>query len=94
MKLTRINPQTHGLGASMGKKLLTPAQRERRRASQKRWEEKHREERRAYLKCWRDDNREQRLAYFKRWRAENLDHVKRRLRARAPKKKSKPDAAE
>jgi hypothetical protein len=40
----------------MGKKPLTPAQRERRRASQKRWEEKHREERRA----WRDANREHR----------------------------------
>jgi hypothetical protein len=69
MKLTRINPQTHGLGASMGKKLLTPAQRERRRASQKRWEEKHREERRA----WRDANREHRIAYIKRWRAKNRD---------------------
>jgi hypothetical protein len=77
----------------MGRKPLTPAQRERRRASQKRWEEKHREERHAYLKCWRDDHREQRLAYFKRWRAENLDHIKRRLRDRA-QKEPKPDAAE
>ena len=60
----------------MGRKPLTPAQRERRRASQKRWEEKHREERRAYLKVWRDDHREQRLAYSKQWRAENRDHIK------------------
>jgi hypothetical protein len=74
---------------SMGRKPLTPAQRERRRASQKRWEEKHREERRA----WRDDHREHRIAYFKRWRAENLDHIKRRLRDRA-EKESKPEAAE
>jgi hypothetical protein len=83
-----------GRGRPMGKKPLTPAQRERRRASQKRWEEEHREKRRAYLKRWRDDHREQRLAYFKRWRAENSNQVKRRLRARAPKKKSKPEAAE
>jgi hypothetical protein len=68
---------------------LTPAQRERRRASQKRWEEKHREERRA----WRDDHREQRIAYSKRWRAENRDHIKRKLRDRA-QKESKPEAAE
>jgi hypothetical protein len=89
MKLTRINPQTHGLGASMGKKLLTPAQRERRRASQKRWEEKHREERRA----WRDANREHRIAYIKRWRAKNRDQIHQRLRDRA-QKESKPEAAE
>jgi hypothetical protein len=90
MKLTRINPQTHGLGASMGKKLLTPAQRERRRASQKRWEEKHREERRA----WRDANREHRIAYIKRWRAKkNRDQINQRLRDRA-QKESKPEAAE
>jgi hypothetical protein len=49
----------------MGKKPLTPAQRERRRASNKRWEEKNREKRRA----WRDDNRERRIAYIRRWRA-------------------------
>jgi hypothetical protein len=38
----------------MGKKPLTPARRERRRASNKRWEEKNREKRCA----WRDDNSE------------------------------------
>jgi hypothetical protein len=63
----------------MGEKPLTPAQRDRRRASQKRWEEKSREKRRA----WRNDHREQRIAYSKRWRAENQDHIKRRLRDRA-----------
>jgi hypothetical protein len=73
----------------MGRKPLTPAQRERRRASQKRWEEEHREERRA----WRDSNRQQRIAYAKRWRAENQDHIKQRLRDR-PQKESKPEAAE
>jgi hypothetical protein len=72
----------------MGKKPLTPAQRERRRASQKRWEEEHRKERRA----WRDSNRQERIAYAKRWRAENQDHIKQRLRDRA--QKSKPEAAE
>jgi hypothetical protein len=89
MTLTRINPQTQGRGASMGKKPLTPAQRERRRASQKRWEEKHREERRA----WRDANREHRIAYIKRWRAKNRDQINQRLRDRA-QKESKPEAAE
>jgi hypothetical protein len=73
----------------MGKKPLTPAQRGRRRASQKRWEEKNREKRRA----WRDDNREHRVAYIRRWRAENQDDIKRRLRERA-QKESKPEAAE
>jgi hypothetical protein len=73
----------------MGKKPLTPAQRERRRASQKRWEEKNREERRA----WRDDNREHRIAYIRRWRAENQDQIKQRLRDRA-QKESKSDAPE
>jgi hypothetical protein len=67
---------------------LTPAQRERRRASQRRWEEEHREERRA----WREGRRQQRIAYAKRWRAENQDNVKRRLGDRA--QKSKPEAAE
>jgi hypothetical protein len=67
---------------------LTPAQRERRRASQKRWEEEHREERRV----WRDSNRQQRIAYAKRWRAENQDLIKQRLRDRG--QKSKPEAAE
>jgi hypothetical protein len=73
----------------MGKKPLTPAQRERRRASQKRWEEKHREERRA----WRDAHREHRIAYIKRWRAKKRDQIKPPLRDRA-QKESKPDAAE
>ena len=89
MKLTRINPQTNGLGASMGKKLLTPAQRERRRASQKRWEEKRREKRRA----WRDDNREHRITYANRWHAKNRVQTKQRIRDRA-QKESKPEAAE
>jgi hypothetical protein len=73
----------------MGKKPLTPAQRERRRASNKRWEEKNREKRRA----WRDDNREHRIAYIRRWRAENQDDIKRRISERA-QKESKPEAAE
>jgi hypothetical protein len=73
----------------MGRKPLTPAQRERRRASNKRWEEQNREKRRA----WREENREQRIAYAKRWRAENQDHIKQRLRERA-QKESKPEAAE
>jgi hypothetical protein len=73
----------------MGKKPLTPAQRERRRASQKRWEEEHREERRA----WRESHRQQRIDYAKRWRAENQDSIKRRLRKRA-RKESEPVAAE
>jgi hypothetical protein len=63
----------------MGKQPLTPAQWERRRASQKRWAEKSREKRRA----WQDDHREQRISYSKRWRAENQDLIKRRLRDRA-----------
>jgi hypothetical protein len=67
---------------------LTPAQRERRRASQKRWEEEHREERRA----WRESHRQERIAYAKRWRAENQDHIKQRVRGRAHK--SQPEAAE
>jgi hypothetical protein len=73
----------------MGKKPLTPAQRERRRASQKRWEENNREKRRT----WRDNHRQQRIAYSKRWRAENQDSIKRRLRKRA-RKESEPEAAE
>jgi hypothetical protein len=73
----------------MGKKPLTPAQRERRRASQKRWEENNREKRRA----WRDDNREHRIAYIRRWRAKNQDQIKLRLRDRG-QKESKPEAAE
>ena len=76
----------------MGKKPLTPAQRERRRASQKRWEEEHREERRAYLKSWRDDHREQRITYSKRWRAENQDHIKEARRQR-DQTNPKPEAA-
>jgi hypothetical protein len=71
----------------MGKKPLTPAQRERRRASNKRWEEKNREKRRA----WRDDNREHRIAYIRRWRAKKRDQQ--RLLDRA-QKESKPEAAE
>jgi hypothetical protein len=73
----------------MGKKPLTPAQRERRRASQKRWEERNREKRRA----WRDANREHRIAYIRLWRAENRDQIERRLHDRA-QKESKPEAAE
>jgi hypothetical protein len=72
----------------MGREPLTPAQRERRRASQKRWEETQ-EERRA----WRDAHREHRIAYIKRWRAKNRDQNEQRLRDHA-QKESKPDAAE
>jgi hypothetical protein len=71
----------------MGKKPLTPAQRERRRASNKRWEEKNREKRRA----WRDDNREHRIAYIRRWRAKKRDQQRPLDRAQ---KESKPEAAE
>jgi len=71
----------------MVKKPLTPAQRERRRASQKRWEENNREKRRA----WRDVKREHRIAYIRRWRAKKRDQQ--RLRDRA-QNASNPEAAE
>jgi hypothetical protein len=50
----RADSRLAGGERAMGGEPLTPAQWERRRASQKRWEEKRREERRA----WRDANRE------------------------------------
>jgi hypothetical protein len=71
----------------MGRKPLTPAQRERRRASQKRWEENNREKRGA----WRDVKREHRIAYIRRWRAKKRDQQ--RLRDRA-QNASNPEAAE
>jgi ribosomal protein S4 len=59
----------------MGRKPLTPEQRERRRASKKRWHEEHREERlaasperRAYVKAWQEAQREELRSYKKQQR--------------------------
>jgi hypothetical protein len=47
----------------MGKKPLTPEQRERHRAAVNRWADKHKEERRTYGKKWRAENREKSHTY-------------------------------
>jgi hypothetical protein len=78
----------------MGKKLLTPAQRERRRASQKRWEEEHREERRAYLKCWRDDNRANNALPISNAGVRKIWTTSSGAYASARRRRSKPEAAE
>jgi hypothetical protein len=59
----------------MGRKPLSPEQREKRRASLKAWREKHKEHLRAYDKRWHEKHREQRLAYDKRWHEENRERV-------------------
>jgi hypothetical protein len=69
----------------MGKKPLTPEQRERNRAYLKAWREKHRAERRAYGKRYHEEHREQRLAYDKRWHAENREQALARRSAGTPK---------
>ena len=59
----------------MGRKPLSPEQREKRRAYLKTWREKHKEHLRAYDKRWHEKHRERRLAYDKRWHEENRERV-------------------
>jgi hypothetical protein len=68
----------------MGRKPLTPEQRERNRAYVRRWQEEHRKHRQAYDKQWREKNRN------RLWYQENRERLNeiRRKRYRA-KKRSK-----
>jgi hypothetical protein len=81
----------------MGRKPLSPEQREKRRASKKNWHEAHREERLADSKRWRAKHRKQRRTYHKhyrekhreqhraanrRWRESNRDRINEARRLR------------
>ena len=80
----------------MGRKPLSPEQREKRRAYLKTWREKHKEHLRAYDKRWHEKHREQRLAYDKRWHEENRERVlvrqKRRYKENQDRIKEAADA--